>query len=115
MSTTWWLAYRCPTPDGVVLDVRLECQGPGATPPPVTCPLCRGAMEFAGRWEADTSGYGSRSDSDLPTNLVRAAAALERERCARACETIAGRYGSGFHGDAAHECAEVCRAEGRPT
>jgi ssDNA-binding Zn-finger/Zn-ribbon topoisomerase 1 len=119
VTGSWWYAYSC-APNGlhygeeVLADVRC---GRHEREPVVKCPLCGQHMHFRARWEADSSGFGSRGDSDLPTNLARAAAALERERCARVCEGIAEVRARGDSGrdDVALACASACRAEGRPT
>lgn len=113
----WWYAYSC-APNGlhygeeVLADVRCTWHEQA---PVVKCPLCGKNMYFEARWEADSAGYGSRGDSDLPTNIARAAAALERERCAKACEALIDKVGYDEGSAAAEACASACRAFGRAT
>lgn len=85
----WWLSFECvngatcpqlkPGRGGVVLDVRVSLAPMDRANEVVElpCPICKKPMHFRGRWEASSTGHGSRGDMDLAPQ-PRIAKALER-------------------------------------
>lgn len=69
----YWGAYECfkclrtRGGTGVVFDVRT----PGEAINAVNCPLCGELCVLSAQWEATEGGYGSRSETREPTEVVK--------------------------------------------
>jgi hypothetical protein len=65
----YWFAFECYCDKSVVLDVRIACtnesRGDLGRKLVVPCPMCGELMSWEASWEADASGYGSRSSDTM--------------------------------------------------